>query len=73
MKHNICIYQRVSLLLTAFIVPPKGPQPEPAALKSFLKEHLAGFKVPREFIVVEDLPKNNAGKLLKREIKKKFG
>jgi acyl-CoA synthetase (AMP-forming)/AMP-acid ligase II len=29
--------------------------------------------VPKEFVVVDELPKNNAGKLLKREIKKKFG
>ena len=41
-------------------------------LKAFLKEHLADYKVPKEFIVVGDLPKNNAGKLLKREIKKQF-
>jgi len=59
--------------VTAFIVPHKDQPPEPAALKSFLKEHLAGFKIPKEFIVVEDLPKNNAGKLLKREIKKQYG
>jgi long-chain acyl-CoA synthetase len=59
--------------VTAFIVPRKNQQPDPAALKSFLKGHLAGFKVPKEFIVVGELPKNNAGKLLKREIKKKFG
>jgi acyl-CoA synthetase (AMP-forming)/AMP-acid ligase II len=54
-------------------VPHRDQQPETAALKSFLKKHLAGFKVPKEFIVVEDLPKNNAGKLLKREIKAKYG
>ena len=59
--------------VTAFIVPHKNQQQDPAVLKSFLKDHLAGFKVPKEFIVVDELPKNNAGKLLKREIKKKFG
>ncbi len=59
--------------VTAFIVPHKNHQADPAALKSFLKEHLTGFKIPKEFILVEDLPKNNAGKLLKREIKEKYG
>ncbi|UCD78807.1 MAG: AMP-binding protein, partial [Desulfobacterales bacterium] len=59
--------------VTAFIVPQKGRQPDPAALKSFLKAHLAGFKVPKEFIVVDELPKNNAGKLLKREIRNRYG
>jgi long-chain acyl-CoA synthetase len=59
--------------VTAFIVPHKGRQPDPMALKSFLKDRLAGFKVPKEFITVDDLPKNNAGKLLKREIKRQYG
>ena len=58
--------------VTAFIVPHKNQQPEPAALKSFLKKRLADFKVPKEFIVVDELPKNNAGKLLKRAIKEKY-
>lgn len=58
--------------VTAFIIPAQGQKPDPQILKSFLKEHLAGFKVPKEFIFVDELPKNNAGKLLKREIKKKF-
>jgi acyl-CoA synthetase (AMP-forming)/AMP-acid ligase II len=53
-------------------VPHKDQQPEPAALHSFLKEQLAGFKVPKEFVVVDALPKNNAGKVLKREIKGKY-
>jgi len=59
--------------VTAFIVPHPGQQADPAAIKSFLKEKLAGFKVPKEFIVVAELPKNNAGKLLRREIKVKYG
>jgi long-chain acyl-CoA synthetase len=58
--------------VTAFIIPPKGRQPDPAKLKSFLKTHLAGFKVPKAFFIVDELPKSPAGKLLKREIKKRF-
>lgn len=45
---------------------------EPAALKNFLKGRLAGFEVPEEFIVVDNLPKNRAGMLLKRELKKQY-
>jgi long-chain acyl-CoA synthetase len=59
--------------VAAFIVPHTGHQPDPAALKTFLKGKLAGFKVPKEYVVVDELPKNNAGKLLKREIKVKYG
>ena len=58
--------------VTAFIIPQKDRQPDAKALKKYLKEHLAGFKVPKEYIVVDDLPKNPAGKILKREIKRQF-
>jgi long-chain acyl-CoA synthetase len=58
--------------VTAFIVPQKSKQIEPAALKMYLKSRLAGFKVPKEYITVEELPKTNSGKVLKREIKKLY-
>jgi len=58
--------------VTAFIIAQKGQKPDPAALKAYLKTRLAGFKVPKEYIVVGELPKNPAGKLLKREIKKRY-
>ncbi len=58
--------------VTAFIVPHKGRQIDPVSLKGYLKTRLAAFKVPKEFITVEDLPKTNAGKLLKREIKRRY-
>jgi long-chain acyl-CoA synthetase len=56
--------------VTAFIIARKGQEPDPVALKAFLKRRLAAFKVPKEFILVDALPQNPAGKLLKREIKK---
>ena len=59
--------------VTAFIVPREGHQVDPASLRDWLRARLAGFKVPKEFIVVEDLPKTNTGKLLKREIRKLYG
>lgn len=59
--------------VTAFIVAKEDRQPDPKDLKKYLKVHLAGFKVPKEFIVVDDLPKNPAGKILKREIRQRYG
>jgi acyl-CoA synthetase (AMP-forming)/AMP-acid ligase II len=35
-------------------------------LKSFLKTHLASFKVPKDFIILDELPKGSTGKTLKR-------
>ncbi len=57
--------------VTAFIIPKKDLQIDPADLKSYLKTKLSSFKVPKEFIAVADLPKSPAGKILKRELKKK--
>jgi long-chain acyl-CoA synthetase len=57
--------------VTAFIIPKKDLQIDPVDLKSYLKTKLSSFKVPKEFIAVTDLPKSPAGKILKRELKKK--
>jgi long-chain acyl-CoA synthetase len=58
--------------VTAFILTQKGYDLEPDTIKLKLKNQLARFKVPRSFISVEELPKNNAGKILKREIRKDY-
>jgi long-chain acyl-CoA synthetase len=58
--------------VTAFIVPRQDRQIDPDSLKDYLKARLAAFKVPKEYIVVEELPKSGAGKVLKREIKKRY-
>jgi len=50
----------------------KGLQLDPMDLKSFLKSQLAPFKVPKDFIVLEELPKGSTGKILKRELKKQM-
>jgi long-chain acyl-CoA synthetase len=50
----------------------KDQQPDPASLKSFLKTHLSPFKVPKDFIILEELPKGSTGKILKRELKKQI-
>jgi long-chain acyl-CoA synthetase len=55
--------------VAAFIVLNPGFSQVPPDLKSFLKERLSSFKVPKEFIVVRELPKSSAGKILKRELK----
>jgi acyl-CoA synthetase (AMP-forming)/AMP-acid ligase II len=39
------------------------------ALESFLRERLAGFKVPKQYRTVTALPRNAAGKILKRELR----
>jgi len=41
-------------------------------MEAFLKASLAGFKVPKEYIVVDELPKSPTGKILKKELRKQF-
>jgi long-chain acyl-CoA synthetase len=56
--------------VAAFIVARPGKSVVTDELKSLLKKHLSPFKVPKEYIIVEELPKNATGKILKRELKK---
>jgi long-chain acyl-CoA synthetase len=59
--------------VTACIVPKrKGWQPEPADLKTILKASLSRFKIPRDYIFLDELPKSSTGKILKRELKKQI-
>jgi long-chain acyl-CoA synthetase len=56
--------------VTAFIIPRQGRELDTARLHAQLKSRLSPFKVPKEYRVVSDFPKNPAGKILKRELKK---
>jgi fatty-acyl-CoA synthase len=41
-------------------------------LKTFLKERLAGYKIPKHYLLVSKLPKSAAGKILKRDLLEQF-
>ena len=56
--------------VVAFIVPKPGASVTPDALKLFLKSRLSSFKVPKEYLFIKELPKNAAGKILKRDLRK---
>ena len=60
--------------VVAYIVPAPGKTMDTAALDALCLEHIARFKRPRHYRMVEELPKNNYGKVLKtalREIERK--
>ena len=59
--------------VVAFIVPKEGTPVSEDELKSFLKARLSPYKVPKEYVVLKELPKGSTGKILKRELKKTFG
>ncbi|WP_425299162.1 AMP-binding enzyme, partial [Nocardia farcinica] len=52
--------------LRAFVVPEPGKQPDAEEIKAYVKNNLARYKVPREVVFLDDLPRNATGKLLRR-------
>ena len=50
----------------------KGATATPAELIDFAKKSLAGYKAPKSVEFVEALPKNAAGKIMKRELREKY-
>jgi acyl-CoA synthetase (AMP-forming)/AMP-acid ligase II len=52
--------------LKAFVVRRSGAQLSEDAVKQYVRDNLARFKVPREVVFVEELPRNATGKVLKR-------
>lgn len=55
----------------AFIVVDEGTVLEEAELQRFLRHQLAEYKVPHRIWFVEQLPHNDTGKILKRELRQK--
>ena len=49
-----------------------GDPPTPEALRLFAKERLAPYKVPKDVLVVADLPRNAMGKVMKPAVKELF-
>ena len=56
--------------VTAFVVPRPGHVPDPDEVIAFCRERLAVFKAPKRVHVVEELPVDPQGKILKRELRR---
>ncbi len=55
--------------LRAFVVLEKGGGASEDDLKEHVQRNLARYKVPREIVFLDELPRNATGKVLKRELK----
>ena len=60
---------RLGEVPVAFVVPAAGVAPSSDGLSDHCRAHLAPYKVPVRFEVVEALPRNEVGKVLKAELK----
>jgi acyl-CoA synthetase (AMP-forming)/AMP-acid ligase II len=54
--------------LRAFVVLEEGKEASEDDLKGYVKKNLARYKVPREVVFMDELPRNATGKVLKREL-----
>ncbi len=56
-------------LVIAFVVAAPGAEIDPEALDALCLDRIARFKRPKDYRVVDSLPKNNYGKVLKTELR----
>lgn len=53
-------------VVCAYLVLAEGQVLNKKAIKEYLRDKLAAYKIPREFIQLDTLPKNQSGKIMKR-------
>lgn len=59
-------------LVTAVIVPKEGETIDADQLVAWTRERLAGFKTPKRIEIIDDLPRNATGKVLKRSLRMSY-
>lgn len=55
--------------LAAFVVPTEGATIDVDGLRHYVQAQLARYKVPRDITVLDELPRNATGKVVKRELR----
>jgi acyl-CoA synthetase (AMP-forming)/AMP-acid ligase II len=60
-------------VVKAVLVPAKGAKIDTAELTAYVKQRLASYKAPQYYAVVDELPRNPMGKVLKTELRKTHG
>ncbi len=61
--------ERLGEVGAAFVVPAAGAALDTAALVAWARERLAGFKVPRSVVLLDALPRNAGGKVVKFQLR----
>jgi HIP---CoA ligase len=65
--------ERLGEVGCAFVVPAAGATVDPDDLIAWSRDRLANFKVPRRIEVVDALPTNPSGKVLKHQLRARLG
>ena len=58
--------------LMAVVQPMPGKTLDPQAIRAYLAEHLANYKVPSRIEIQNDLPREDSGKIFKRRLREPF-
>ena len=58
--------------VTAFLILRPGEAFDKDKLNAYMKSCLSPFKVPKDYVIVNDFPISPAGKIVKRELRRKF-
>jgi acyl-CoA synthetase (AMP-forming)/AMP-acid ligase II len=58
--------------IMAFIVPKTGSKFSVENVKRYCKNFLTKYKIPKEIIIANNLPKNETGKILKNKLREKY-
>ncbi|SHK17062.1 Acyl-CoA synthetase (AMP-forming)/AMP-acid ligase II [Pseudonocardia thermophila] len=56
----------------AIVVPAPGQTVDPDELIAYSREHLASFKCPKSVEIIDELPRNPSGKVLKKDLRAKY-
>ena len=58
--------------VTAFISPRKDQVINGEEIIDYLKQRMANYKIPKKVVVVDALPHNASGKILKKDLREKY-
>jgi acyl-CoA synthetase (AMP-forming)/AMP-acid ligase II len=64
--------ERMGEVGVAFVVAATGTTPDPGDIIAWAREHMANYKVPRAVHVVDALPFNAGGKVMKFELRQRL-
>jgi acyl-CoA synthetase (AMP-forming)/AMP-acid ligase II len=60
--------ERYGQRLAAYVVPTAPGAVTPDAVRAHVKAGLAGYKVPRDVVLLDELPRNASGKVVARDL-----
>jgi len=58
--------------VVAVVVASPGTTVDPERVRAFAREQLTGYKVPRRVVVLDDLPRSQIGKVLRRRVRERI-